>query len=131
MVQPAPKRRFYLFLAVLAVLLAAAPVTLGCSTCTEFQCEGTDGTCETCTQVGTHCTTTPTGKCGPVKNGVACCADDSGGTPGDGGGEGGGCTSQVCCGGLFECNGFCYTSCTPGSQPCCTATNCTCFTPCC
>ena len=53
-----------------------------------------------------------------------------GGTSYSGGG-GGGCTAQICCGGLYECNGRCYSTCTVGSQPCCTTANCTCYTPCC
>jgi hypothetical protein len=50
---------------------------------------------------------------------------------GGGSGGSGGCTAKYCCGGLYECNGQCYSTCVPGSQPCCTETQCTCYTPCC
>jgi len=51
---------------------------------------------------------------------------------GSGGGSGGsGCTAEYCCGGAYECNGACYSTCVVGSQPCCTETICVCYTPCC
>ena len=52
-------------------------------------------------------------------------------SPCSGGGGGGGCTAQKCCGGLYECNNRCYSTCTVGSQPCCTQGHCVCYTPCC
>ncbi|HEY8078460.1 MAG TPA: hypothetical protein VIF62_30230 [Labilithrix sp.] len=72
-------------------------------------------------------------QCAYCPNGQACSSNDACTTRcgGGGGSSSGGCTAQVCCGGLFECNGRCYATCTPGSQPCCSNTNCTCYTPCC
>lgn len=126
---------------VFGILIPLAGVLLGsgCSppaqqSCAPDECRGTDGTCVgPCPAAGTTCTTKPVGNCSAAVNGVSCCvtskgASSSGGTSG---GSSSGCTSKVCCGGLFQCNGACYATCTPGSQPCCTATNCTCFTPCC
>lgn len=83
-----------------------------------------DMSCMTCSQ-GSPSITCGAG-CSAATLGVCCCNSGGGG-----GGGGGGCSAQVCCGGLYECNGRCYESCTPGSQPCCTSTHCTCYTPCC
>lgn len=126
-----PKRLLLALFASAVVLFGAATLGSGCeqpTTCAENECEATNGNCSSCEQPGTYCTTTPTGNCSAMVDGVACCA---GGGSSSGSSSGSGCTSQVCCGGLFECNGGCYATCTPGSQPCCTSTNCTCFTPCC
>lgn len=121
---------------VLSVALCSWAATLlaaGCGppdeSCAADECLGTDGVCYGPCPGGTYCTTNPSGQCGkPSAGGVSCCV--GGGSSGNGA-TSGGCTSNVCCGGLFECNGYCYATCTPGSQPCCTSTNCTCFTPCC
>ena len=61
----------------------------------------------------------------------ACVSGGGGSSSSGGGSSGSGCTAQVCCGGLYECNGACYATCVVGSQPCCTATECVCYTPCC
>ena len=62
-----------------------------------------------------------------------CYASPCGTSTSSGGGSstGTGCTAKVCCGGLYECNNRCYATCVPGSQPCCSATDCVCYTPCC
>lgn len=81
---------------------AAPCCPLGTNGSTQVCCPG-----NTCSVDGAHC-----------------------GSSGGSGGSGG-CTAKVCCGGLYECNGACYATCTPGSQPCCTTTECVCYTPCC
>jgi hypothetical protein len=119
------KRGFLTAAGLIGLLLLAlgsneAPKKVECGS---DQCKGTDGACYGPCQQG-FCTLTPSGQCSlPSKGGVYCC---SGGSS-----TGTGCTARVCCGGLYECNGRCYSECTPGSQPCCTNTNCTCYTPCC
>jgi hypothetical protein len=102
-------------------------------TCPTGWCTGTDGGCYTC-NAGASCSTTNLGStCGAPTAGVYCCSSESssGGSGGGSGSGGGGCTAQVCCGGLYECNGACYATCTVGSQPCCTEAECVCYTPCC
>lgn len=69
------------------------------------------------------CYNKPCGTSGSGTSGTA--------TSGSGGGGGRTCTAQVCCGGLYQCNGRCYATCVPGSQPCCSVTTCVCYTPCC
>jgi hypothetical protein len=101
-----------------APLLSCARTSYG-DPCGNNGLIGTDNvSCEECSSGS------PSTSCGPgcssSVRGVCCC-----------GGGGGGCTAQVCCGGLYECNGRCYSTCTPGSQPCCTSDHCTCYTPCC
>jgi hypothetical protein len=95
----------------------------GANQCDSGTCLGNDGTCYGPCSGSAVCTTAPSGSCSaPSPGGVSCCTA---------GGGGSGCTSQVCCGGLYECNGACYSSCTVGSQPCCTQLSCVCFRPCC
>ncbi len=117
--------RFVLAAAFCFSAIALLSTGCGSGSCGTGECAGSDGVCYGPCIAGTVCTTKPSGNCSaPSAGGVYCCG-------GGGGGGGGGCTARVCCGGLYECNGRCYSTCTPGSQPCCTGTNCTCYTPCC
>jgi hypothetical protein len=94
-----------------------------------------NSSCMTCTGTA-EASLNGGGDCSSATLGVFCCpVAGSGSSGGSGssssGGSSSGCTSRVCCGGLFECNGACYSTCVVGSQPCCTEASCTCFTPCC
>ena len=117
-----------LMLSIVTVMLMMVTSFAGCyspttASCGSGECLGSDGKCYGPCSTG-YCTTSPSGNCSnPSAGGVYCCTGGSGGS--------GGCTAKYCCGGLYECNGRCYSSCTPGSQPCCSSTNCTCYTPCC
>ena len=122
-------RKKGLMLSIIAMLLMLSTTFAGCyspttgTSCGPGECMGSDGLCYAC-QEG-YCTTSPSGNCSsPSAGGVYCCT--SGGSGGSGG-----CTAKYCCGGLYECNGRCYPTCTPGSQPCCSSTSCVCYTPCC
>ena len=103
-------------------------------TCPSGLCTGTDGVCYSC-PTGQTCSTTNLGStCGAPTSGVYCCTSggsSSGGSGGGSGGSSGGCTAPICCGGLYECNGACYATCTVGTNPCCLDAECVCYTPCC
>ncbi len=119
-----------LMISIIPMMLMIATTFAGCysptttASCGTGECLGSDGNCYGPCSSG-YCTTSPSGTCSnPSAGGVYCCT--SGGSGGSGT-----CTAQVCCGGLYECNGRCYSTCTYGSQPCCTTASCTCYTPCC
>ena len=102
----------------------------GGGSCAANQCMGYDGLCYGPCAQGACTTTRTSSQCSNASaGGVYCCPTGSGSS--GGGSSGSGCTAQVCCGGLYECNGACYATCVVGSQPCCTATECVCYTPCC
>jgi hypothetical protein len=100
-------------------------------TCPAGFCTGTDDGCYTC-NAGSTCSTADLGSsCSKPTAGVYCCPSASSSSGGGSGSGGGGCTAAVCCGGFYECNGACYATCTVDTNPCCTETECTCYTPCC
>ena len=119
--------RMYILGAIALLTAIMALVMFGCASDTSpgsssscnsgwYLCSNNSGCCPDNYTCGTGSNNCPSNEC---------CSG------GGGGGGGGGCTAKYCCGGLYECNGRCYSTCTPGSQPCCSSTNCYCYTPCC